>query len=227
MGLFLNIEGGDGSGKATQAKLLGEFGRNLGLNVYEDAFPRYETATGQRVRAYLRGEIGTDWDVTEISQLYANDRLAAKADMLPYLEDPSGLVVTDRFTASNMAHMGSFIIDLEARQSFYNYIRHNEHTVMDIPKPDHNFILMIPARVSLRNIDERNRRNGKVDEPDIHEQNKGHLERTHHAYSELARLYPNEFTLVNSMETYDTMRTIDDIQAELRTVAQRLFRQLA
>lgn len=229
MGLFLNIEGGDGSGKATQTKLLGEFARAQGMNVYEDAFPRYHTPTGQIVRAYLRGELGftsSDRSIEDLkttSQFYADDRLAAKADMMPFLEDPHGLVLTDRFTPSNMAHMGGFILDLEERKAFYEYIRHNEHEVMGIPKPDHNLILMIPARISQRNIDERNRRNGIVDQPDIHEQSTGHLERAHTAYAEMAQLYPDEFTLVNSMESYDTMRTIDDIQAELRTVATRLL----
>lgn len=229
MGLFLNIEGGDGSGKATQAKLLGEFARNQGFNVYEDAFPRYHTPTGQIVRAYLRGELGytaSDRSIEDLkatSQFYADDRLAAKVDMMPFLDDPNGLVLTDRFTPSNMAHMGGFILDLEERKAFYEYIRHNEHDVMGVPKPNKNLILMIPARVSQRNIDERNRRNGIVDQPDIHEQSKGHLERAHNAYSELATIYPNEFTLVNSMESYDTMRSIEDIQAELQAAVLPLL----
>lgn len=233
MGLFINIEGGDGSGKATQAKLLGEFARSEGFNVYEDAFPRYATPTGQIVRAYLRGELGytsperTLDDLKATSQFYADDRLAAKPDMMPYLEDPRGIVITDRFVPSNMAHMGGFILDLEERKAFYEYIRHNEHDVMGVPKPDQNLILMIPAHISQRNIDERNRRNGIIDQPDIHEQSKGHLERAHNAYAELAQFYPDEFSLVNSMETYDRMRTIEDIQEELRTVVRRLLAPIA
>ena len=219
MGLFINHEGGDGSGKATQAELNRHFLMNEGFVVGHQAFPRYDTETGKIIRRYLRGEIGQDMTLMEKSQLYADDRLAAKPEMVPFIELDGWIQQTDRFTPSNMAHMGGVILEATARHEFFEAIRHNEFDVMGIPKPDLNIIHMIPAHMSMQNIQARHERNGTGGEIDIHEQQE-HLERASMAYAELAQLYPDEFVLINCMQNFSKMRGMQDIHEEVKHIVQ-------
>ena len=54
-GMFLVIEGSDGSGKSTQYKLLLERLKSVGHDVKEIKFPRYEEEASYFVRKYLKG----------------------------------------------------------------------------------------------------------------------------------------------------------------------------
>ena len=57
-GMFLVIEGSDGSGKSTQYKLLLERLKSVGHDVKEIKFPRYEEEASYFVRKYLKGGYG-------------------------------------------------------------------------------------------------------------------------------------------------------------------------
>ena len=59
--LFI-IEAGDGSGKETQTRLLGERLVREGRRVVSVAFPDYEADSSMLVRMYLRGDFGTHAD---------------------------------------------------------------------------------------------------------------------------------------------------------------------
>jgi len=62
-GLFIVIDGVDGSGKATQTKLLVERLRKEGQEVEKIDFPQYGTWSAVFVEKYLRGEFGSAQDV--------------------------------------------------------------------------------------------------------------------------------------------------------------------
>ena len=59
--LFI-IEGGDGSGKATQTKLLAEHLKNDGYPVMAVSYPDYDSDSSALVKMYLRGDFGRDAD---------------------------------------------------------------------------------------------------------------------------------------------------------------------
>lgn len=59
--LFI-IEGGDGSGKATQTRLLTEHLQCDGYDVKSVSYPDYDSDSSALVKMYLRGDFGSDAD---------------------------------------------------------------------------------------------------------------------------------------------------------------------
>lgn len=80
MGTLIILEGGDGSGKATQTKLLVERLIKEGHAVKSVSFPNYDSGAAMPIKMYLAGEFGKDvHDVNPYvaSSMYAIDRFAS------------------------------------------------------------------------------------------------------------------------------------------------------
>ena len=90
-GKLIVFEGTDGSGKATQTKLLFERLEREGKAVRRLTFPRYDKDSSMLVRMYLGGEFGSnpgDVNAFAASTFYAVDRYASyKQDWGGYYED--------------------------------------------------------------------------------------------------------------------------------------------
>ena len=88
MGTLIILEGGDGSGKATQTKLLGERLTKEGHAVKSVSFPNYDSGAAMPIKMYLAGEFGKDvHDVNPYvaSSMYAIDRFASfRTDSVSY-----------------------------------------------------------------------------------------------------------------------------------------------
>lgn len=226
-GLFLTFEGGDGSGKATQTKKLHQQLIGEGFRTDITGFPRYGNKSAVGVEQFLRDEgaiverEGTlvhvnSGDLTpyEISNLYTHDRLAATPDLLQSLGEHD-VLISDRFTYSNAGHNGSRFNTPEERVGFFEFLRQSEFG-QGIPKPDHNFILQTDPRVAQLNVDKKAVRSYTDQKRDINEADASHLMRTFETYQLLAETYPEEFTIVDTMERSGrTMRSIDDIRVEI------------
>lgn len=219
MGLFVAIEGGDGSGKATQSKLLAEWASTKGYDVMQVSFPQYGTDSAYYVERYLNGHYGESHQVpAELGTLpYALDRFAAKSDIESHLAKPNALVIADRYMASNLAHQGTKVDDTDERRAFYERTLLTEYEILAIPRPAINIVLLVPPDISQLNVDKKSARTYTANKRDIHEADKDHLEKAKANYEELCELYPNEFTAIECYHN-DDMRTIDDIQSEIRSL---------
>ena len=62
MGTLIILEGGDGSGKATQTKCLVERLQAEGHRVRSVSFPNYDSDASMPIKMYLSGQFGTDVD---------------------------------------------------------------------------------------------------------------------------------------------------------------------
>lgn len=226
MGLFISFEGGDGSGKGTQTRLTKEWLTNEGYDVTLESFPRYGNPVAKPIENFLNGKYG-QLHPEVASVLYSLDRLNASDDIRRVLARKSGIVLADRFTNSNLGHNGSKLDTDAERLEFFEQQRTFEHDVLGVPRPDHTFILMVPPSVAQSNVDKKEARSYTTKKRDIHEADEHHLARTFDTYTLLAQTYPTEFTLINSMEADSlTMRSIDDIQHELRAALQPLLKGL-
>lgn len=184
-GKFFVIDGTDGSGKATQTKLLVERLRAAGYSVRTISFPRYDTPTGKAVKAYLMGEYGPadKLDPRRASEFYAADRAAAAPEIAAWLA-AGDVVVADRYVAANMGHQGGKIADPAERMEFFRWEEALEYGLNRIPRPDLNIILHVPAEISAALVEKR----GNV--KDGHESDPGHLRRAEQTYLEIARTFP-------------------------------------
>lgn len=220
MGLFIAIEGGDGSGKGTHSELLQQYFIGRGYDVTKLSFPRYGQDSAYYVERYLNGAYGQADDVpADLGVLpYALDRYAASADLRLALSGENAIVIADRYMASNLAHQGAKINDADERAIFYERTKVTEYGVLGIPKPDRTIVLVMPTEHMQSNVDKKAAREYTAMKRDIHEADANHLEKAKSNFEELCSLFPAEFTAVYCTDKSGGMRPIDDIQAEIRSV---------
>lgn len=204
-GCLIVIDGGDGSGKRTQTKLLVERLKREGYPVETVSFPRYETPTGQLVKKYLNGGFGepTKVPAREASMYYAYDRWAAMQDGAFEALSHGAFLVADRYVASNMGHQGSKFSSLTEMAEYFKWNDHLEHEFLGIPRPTVNVILHVPAEVSMELIEKRG------EEKDGHE-NIHHLKVAEMTYTELARTFPN-FVRIECVDKDGNLRSMEEI----------------
>ncbi len=114
-GRFVVIEGLDGAGTTTQARLLGDRLRAAGRAVHVTAEPS-GGPVGALVRQVLTrrvtGGAGGELDPAALALLFAADRLDhVAAEIAPRLREGTD-VVSDRFTLSSLAYQGLTTGDL-------------------------------------------------------------------------------------------------------------------
>jgi len=104
MGAFVVLEGGDASGKSTQARLLADRLRSAGREVVE-TFEPGATEAGAAIRALLLDGDGPV-DPTAEALLLAADRAQEVADVIRPALARGADVVSDRFVPSSLAYQG-------------------------------------------------------------------------------------------------------------------------
>lgn len=196
-GKFIVIDGTDGSGKATQAKLLIKRLRREGRKVVIVDFPQYGKKSAGLIEEYLNGKYGSAQKVGpyRASVFYACDRYEASFAIKKALK-AGKIVVANRYVASNMAHQGGKIKDSSKRKRFLGWLYELEYKIFEIPKPDLNIILHVDAAVAQKLVDNKGHRDyvgGK--KRDIHEADIKHLRDAERVYLEIAKNFPG-FSLI-------------------------------
>ena len=104
-GLFITLEGGDGSGKSTQAQLLGEWLQAQGRTVVRTREPG-GTEVGVAIREIVlhhRGEVAPRAEAL----LYAADRAQHIATLVRPALARGEIVIQDRYLDSSVAYQGA------------------------------------------------------------------------------------------------------------------------
>jgi len=104
MGSFVVLEGGDASGKSTQARLLAERVRSRDRDVVE-TFEPGATESGAAIRALLL-DGNRPIDPTTEALLLAADRAQQVADIIRPALARGADVVSDRYVPSSLAYQG-------------------------------------------------------------------------------------------------------------------------
>jgi dTMP kinase len=189
-GLFIVIEGTDGSGKTTQFKLLVKALRRAGKTVATVDYPRYGQPSAYFVEQYLNGKYGTAKQVGPWrgSLFYALDRFAEAAQIKRWLNQGK-VVVANRFTWSSAAHQGGKINSKAARQRYWRWLFDLEFKLLGIPKPHLTIVLHMPARVAQGLIGNKPHRRyiKRKGQKDIHEADLAHLRAAERVYLSLAK----------------------------------------
>ena len=137
-GKLIVIEGLDGSGKATQAKLLAQHLASQGLPVREVTFPDYASDSSALIKMYLAGQFGSkpdDVNAYAASSFFAVDRYASyKTDWGRFYEE-GGVVIADRYTTSNAVHQCSKLPP-EQWEEFLHWLFDYEFHLLGLPAPD-------------------------------------------------------------------------------------------
>jgi dTMP kinase len=105
-GLFIAFEGGEGSGKSTQTKLLKKWLEDLGHSVVLSREPG-GTPLGKELRTILLGHETGDISPRAEALLYAADRANHVFEVIRPALEAGEIVITDRYFDSSIAYQGA------------------------------------------------------------------------------------------------------------------------
>ena len=218
-GLFIVIEGTDGSGKGTQFKLLAEKLSSSGYQVETFDFPQYDQPSSFFVKEYLNGRYGDTNDIGPYtgSLFYALDRFHASKQIRKALNDGK-IVLANRFTGSNMAHQGTKFLHPEERRGYFIWLDNLEFQTLKIPRPDKSYVLRVPADIAQKLVDKKEAREYTDKKRDIHEADLNHLKKSVEVYDDLCQLFPKDFTKIDCVR--------NDKLLDVKTIHDLIFRQI-
>ncbi|MBL8030531.1 MAG: hypothetical protein JNN11_04770 [Candidatus Doudnabacteria bacterium] len=191
-GRFVVIDGTDGSGKGTQTKMLIDTLKQEGFDVEVLDFPQYGQKSAGMVEEYLNGKYG-QVSPKASSIFYAIDRFDASFKLREWLK-AGKVVVSNRYVTASAGHQGGKISDRVERLKFFRWLSNLEYEIYNIPKPDLNLILHVPAEtaqelVDRKSAEERAYAGGK--KRDLHEADLQHLKNAEKVFLEITELFPN------------------------------------
>lgn len=216
-GILIDIEGGDGSGKTEQAKRLFERLKKEGLGaVYFDT-PQYETTRiGKLIGELLSGKHGDFMAaIPYLSALpYSIDRAVSK-DRLREALEKGEIVVSNRYTPSNLAHQ-SAKLPKDEQGELVDFLEEVEYKELGIPRPNIVFYLSVPTDISADLIMKKEKRGYLGDEKrDLAERNIAHQDRTRASYIRLAK---EKGWHVIDCAPQGKMRSPEDIHEEIWSI---------
>jgi dTMP kinase len=189
-GLLIAIEGIDGSGKYTQAKLLEHALVSSGFSVFATGFPQYDSWFGTMVGKFLNGEFGSleDLDPRFTAMLYAGDRFEAKSQLESALNEGK-IVLVDRYVGSNLAHQVARA-PADKRSELMRWIEHLEYSIYSLPRESLILYLRVPPHQAQQLVSKKAERSYTQAKHDILERNIRHLEEAGEMYDMLSRSRP-------------------------------------
>ena len=211
------LEGTDGSGKATQAKLLLRSLEERGVPCREIDFPRYGNPFAEPVTRYLQGALGSkpgDVNAYAASTMFAVDRYASFKEDWGGFYASGGVVVANRYTTSNAVHQASKLPEGE-RRAYLDWLIDLEYRRLGLPRPDLVLYLDMPTEAAAQLMRRRERETHT--QADIHEQDGEYLRRCREIAGEIARGLG--WTVVDCAVD-GVPRTPEDIHARVAALAE-------
>ena len=191
-GLFITLEGLDGSGKTTQIKRLAAWLQKRGLQTVVTRQPG-GTPTGDRIRALLLDSGSTPLaPMTEMALMFA-DRAQAIAEVIEPALAAGRIVLCDRFTDSTEAYQGG------GRELGSERVLELHHVICGDLKPDLTLLLLPSLQSSLARARRRNERHIEETGQDENrfEQEQGEFfKRVWEKYREIAHREPDRVVLI-------------------------------
>lgn len=220
-GRLIVIDGSDGSGKATQTKMLVQKLKVNGVRVRTMDFPQYEkNLFGALIGECITGDHGDfltlDPHITSV--IYAADRFESSARIKKWLADGC-TVILDRYVSANQIHQGGKIFDSRKRKEFLAWLDAMEYTVFHIPRPDMVIYLDVPIATSvglLHRAQQKKKQYIKDGKSDLVEQSMEYLHNARNSAIWLSRTQKGWHRVQCVQE--NTLRSIEDIHEEIMTL---------
>jgi dTMP kinase len=212
-GLFITLEGLDGSGKTTQIKRLASWIEKRGLNPVVTRQPG-GTATGDRIRSLLLDSGSAPLaPMTEMALMFA-DRAQAIAEIIEPALAAGRVVLCDRFTDSTEAYQGG------GRKLGSDRVLELHRLICGNLQPDLTLLLLPSLESSLTRARRRNERHVEQtgqDENRFEQEQTDFFRRVWEKYREIARREPDRVALIEGN------LTIDEVHEQIvEAVSERL-----
>ena len=223
MGKLIVIEGTDSSGKETQTRKLYERLEKEITNVRKLSFPNYKSPACEPVKMYLAGAFGDnalDINPYPLSTMFAIDRYASyKMEWEKFYQD-GGIIVTDRYTTSNMVHQASKIESIDKKNEYLDWLEELEYSKMGIPRPDLIIFLNMPTETAAELMAQRKNKITGEDIKDIHEKDISYLKKSYENACNIAKKY--NWLEIKCVEN-GRLKTIDEIGEEIFSVVEKIL----
>jgi dTMP kinase len=212
-GLFITLEGLDGSGKTTQINRLAAWLKRRGHSPTVIRQPG-GTATGDRIRALVLDSRSTGLaPMTEMALMFA-DRAQVIAEVLSPALSAGKIVLCDRFTDSTEAYQGG------GRELGSAVVLELHRLICGNFQPDLTLLLLPGLEASLARARRRNQRNAEEsgkDEGRFEQEQDAFYRRVWQKYREIALREPARVVLIEGD------LTIDEVHEQIvEAVAERL-----
>ncbi len=212
-GLFLTLEGLDGSGKTTQINRLATWLKKRGHDALVTRQPG-GTTTGDRIRALVLDSRSTGLaPMAEMALMFA-DRAQAIAEVIQPALAAGGIVLCDRFTDSTEAYQGG------GRELGSETVLELHRLICGNLQPDLTLLLLPGLEASLRRARRRNQRVAEESGPDegrFEQEQDAFYGRVWQKYREIAQREPERVVLIEGD------LTIDEVHEQVvEAVAERL-----
>jgi dTMP kinase len=212
-GLFITLEGLDGSGKTTQIKRLAAWMQRRGLEPVVTRQPG-GTATGDRIRALLLDSAsGPLAPMTEMALMFA-DRAQAISEVIEPALEAGKVVLCDRFTDSTEAYQGG------GRQLGSENVLEMHRLICRNLRPDLTLLLLPSLKSSLaraRNRNDRATAQTGQNESRFEQEQDAFYTRVWEKYREIAAREPERVVLIEGN------LTIDEVHEQIvEAVSERL-----
>jgi dTMP kinase len=198
-GLFVTLEGLDGSGKTTQINRLETWLHQRGDKVLVTRQPG-GTATGERIRALVLDSRSTGLaPMAEMALMFA-DRAQAIAEVIQPALAARRIVLCDRFTDSTEAYQGG------GRELGSEVVLELHRLICENLQPDLTLLLLPDLDASLRRARRRNQRVAEesgLDEGRFEQEQDAFYGRVWQKYREIAQREPERVVLIEGDLTID------------------------
>lgn len=198
-GLYVTLEGIDGSGKTTQTEKLSEYFRSKGKEVVQTREPRKEGIVGDIVQKVLKGEV--KMSSVGLQYLFSTDRVLHHEDVILPALKAGKIVISDRCFWSAIVYGildrtgGKYDLKSADFMLMANSILSMYHQFM---VPDYTFYLKIPLATSVKRISQ------KDDVKEIYE-DKEKLKKVIEGYDWLSKKFKNEITVVDGNKSVEVV----------------------
>jgi dTMP kinase len=193
-GLFITLEGSDGSGKSTQLQLLQEFLTRSGYSVVVTREPG-GTAISEKIRDLLLDKTNSEMTGVTEMLLYAASRSQHVAEVIQPALERGDVVICDRFVDSSIAYQGY------ARNLGKQVEIINEFATFGC-MPDATFLLMLNPELAKTRI-------GTPKRDRLESEQSEFFSEVARGYKELAKRYPDRIVEI------DARRSVEDIHVEI------------
>ncbi len=203
-GLFITVEGTDGSGKSTQIKLMKKYIEDKG---YQTVFTREPggTSISEKIREVILDVNNKEMSRTAEMLLYAASRAQHVSEVIKPAVDQGKVVICDRFVDSSYVYQGfGRGIDLKL-------IELVNQVALEGVQPDITFFFDISPEIALkRRIESTGADRIEQEKMDFHL-------RVYEGYKKLALLYPDR------IKSIDSSRSIGEIAENIKIWLDKLF----
>lgn len=194
-GLFITIEGGDGSGKSTQIDLLTKYFKDHGREVLLTREPG-GTVISEKIREIILDKDHMEMDDMTEALLYAASRAQHTAEFILPNIDKGKIVICDRYVDSSVVYQGyARELGIDRVESINAYA--TQGTV-----PNMTILLDLPAEIGLA----RKKNQKALDRLEL-QADSFHL-KVNEGYKILAKRHPERIVCVDATQSIEAIHAV-------------------